>query len=114
MIYKNKNFSFEHFDKLIIENGDEFNSCNFSQAKETTTDKMGLKFINCNLLNFVAPIDAIVEGGLRINKSFCTHLHPNFPLPPCPVECQHVTGTDTITIDDIEIEKIYNYEDKVV
>ena len=118
MIYKNKNFSFGHLSKLAIEDNDEFISCNFSQAQDTEigAGKIGLKFKECNGLNCVAPVDAVIEGGLWIKKSFCTHLHPDYspPLPPCLLECQHLTGIDTIEIDDVEVEKAYNYEDKVV
>ncbi len=76
----------------------------------------GLRFVSCNLLNCDVPEDATVESCLTVQKSFCSHLHPEWVekgLPECPEDCEHVESVDEIEIDG-ETVVIRHYEDKVV
>ena len=97
--------------------GDTFNGCNLMQIRPHTaicTGVTGLQFVNCNLMNCDIPADAIVEGGLRLHKSFCSHLHPDWPLDACAEVCSHVVDTDEIWVGGVRIETVYHYEDTVV
>jgi len=76
----------------------------------------GLTFVNCNLLNCDVPAAAVVEDCLTVQKSFCSHLHPEWierGLPECSEDCEHVSDVDEIEIDG-ETLTIYTYVDKVV
>lgn len=100
-----------------IQNGHVFVGDNFIQ-KEPNTEILdgytGLKFINCNLTNCKLPEDAIIEGSHPRQRSFCSHIHPEWNLTECVEECEHMVDVDEIYIDDILVDKVYYYEDKVV
>ena len=119
---KFKNFSFGKLRLFKPKNNEVYYQNNFSQAKEHTKvipdDITDLILIEPNLVNCDIPSKPGIKviGGLHIQKSFCTHLHPNMvpPLTPCPVNCQHLVNTDTVTVDGKEALKSYRYKDKVV
>ena len=105
------------FKQPECRNGDTFDACNLMQLVPHTTvcaGVTGLTFRNCNLLNCDLPADAIVEGGLRLHKSFCAHLHPDWPLDACAEVCSHVVDTDELVVGGMLIETVYHYEDTVV
>lgn len=103
-----------------LPDGMVFVNCNFSQKEPHTaifTGKTGLTFRNCNLVNCDIPADSVVEGGIRCHVSYCSHVHPQWVekgLLECAENCSHVTGVDTITIDGVAIDTVYNYADKGV
>jgi hypothetical protein len=113
MRYEKENFSFKQWD---IRDGDEFYKCNFTQLYPDTEIGKGcknLKFERCNLLNCKVPKDATVTKCLRIQKSFCAHLHPKWNLS-CPENCEHVTDTNKVTIDGVVVSEETVYQDLVV
>jgi len=114
VIYKNKKLSFRKI-VLVPKDGDEFQECNFLLWKDTEIFKgiKNLKLTDCNLLNSIVPNDAIIVNCLTIKKSMCSHLHPKV-TPKCIVECQHMLDKYIIKIDNIQANKSYKYEDKVI
>jgi len=77
----------------------------------------GLRFVNCNLLNCDVPGDAEVADCLTIQKSFCSHLHPEWVkhgLPECAEDCEHLADTEEVWIDGELVETIRRYEDGMV
>ena len=119
---KYKNFSFGKLKDFKPKNNEVYYNNNFSQASPNTKiipdDITDLILIEPNLVNCDIPSKPGIKiiGGLHIQKSFCTHLHPEMspPLPPCPILCQHLLEIDTVIIDGREAEKAYHYEDKVI
>ena len=101
-----------------VESKDMFDSCNIAQLYTNTEicpGKTGLTFKGCNLLNCAVPGDSIITDCLTVQKSFCSHLNPNFGLSPVCVEnCQHVVDTDEIWIDNILVDTIYHYKDTII
>jgi len=96
---------------------ERYNFCRKEPHTAIFAGKTGLVFRNCNLVNCDVPADSIIEGGLNIHKSFCTHIHPGWiekGLTPCVANCYHVTDVDTITIDGQVIDTIYQREDRMV
>ncbi len=61
----------------------------------------GLKFIGCNLVNCILPIDALKTDCLHVQKSFCYHLHPKMGLPVEEADCAHVV--DEITNGNVTV-----------
>lgn len=114
MVYENKSF----FRKAVpCENGDTFRQCNLSQLLPHTTigeGVTGLIFINCNLINCDVPGDADIESCNVSQISFCSHLHPEWDMPKCPVECSHVVDTDEIVIDGQVVDVIRHREDTIL
>lgn len=103
MIHKEVNYKFV---TPSCGEDDVFEDCNIAQKEPHTaigSDISGLSFKGCNLFNCDIPEDAIVEDCLVIQKSLCSHLHPNIGLSECAENCEHVVSTDP-----------YEYEDKIV
>ena len=102
-----------------VNDGDTISDCNFTQAEPNTSifsGKKNLHFLRCNLTNCSLPADATIENSSNRQKSFCSHLHPDFVrcgLPQCAVDCVHVIDFDTVIIDGQIVETIYHYEDKI-
>jgi hypothetical protein len=115
-----KNFAFK--PSPDCDNGDTFERCNFSQIAANTpicAGKTGLTFRRCNLLNCSVPGDAVIEGGLTVQKSFCQHLHPEWVATGLlagghPENCPHVVDTDELWAGGSLIETVYHYEDTVL
>ena len=103
-----------------VPNGSTFTGDNFLQMFPHTAileGKTGLTFINCNLTNCDLPADAVTVGCRAHHLDFCSHLVPTWVdkgLPECAVDCEHVTDTDTITIDGVAVDTVYHYEHKAV
>lgn len=100
-----------------VPNGYIFVGDNFLQRNPNTVifaGKTGLKFVNCNLINCDLPLDAIVEGTIVKQRSFCSHVHTRWGLDECAEECEHVVDTDKVVIDGIVVDIIYHYADKAV
>ena len=112
------NYSFPTDKKLpVIKDGHTFTNCNFMQEKPNTEIFKGisnLTFKSCNLVNCKLPADAKIISSNTAQKSFCSHLNPKWDLPKCEINCQHVIDTDVIKIDNVTIDTIYHYEDKVI
>lgn len=77
----------------------------------------GLIFRNCNLTNCDVPADSVLEHCLRVQVSFCSHLHEAWLkrgfISECSENCSHVVGFDEILIDGKNIVSNYSYEDGV-
>jgi len=117
VIIKNKNYSLDRISNLIVSDGDTIEDCNLMQLTTNTSicaGITGLTFQGCNLLNCSVPGDAVVENCLIINKSFCSHLHPDWDLTPCIENCSHVVDTDEIWIDGVLVDTIYHREDTII
>jgi len=116
--YKKKNWSFTRGSlPENIQNGDVFEDCNFTQKEAHTKifeDIENLTFLCCNLLNCDLPGSSQVEKSLVVQKSFCSHLHPEWDLTECPENCSHVIDIDEIRIDGELVDTIYHRQDKVV
>jgi len=103
-----------------VTNNHVFDGCNFSQAEPNTiifAGVSGLTFRRCNLSNCQLPADAIIEDCLRIQKSFCSHIHPRWVdkgLPECDEDCSHLVETDEIVIDGVAVDTIKHYKDNLV
>jgi len=57
-----------------------------------------------------------INGGNWTQVSRCSHLHPELVargLTECALECDHLTGTDSVTIDGVLVDTIYHYEETV-
>ena len=107
MIHKNKNYSLTN---PACSEGDTFEECNLCQAVANTVIGCdNLTFINCNLLNVELNPTWTVTGGLKVQKSMCSHIHSDWGLTPCPEYCIH-WKSDDIGEDGIE----HNYEDTVL
>lgn len=118
MIYEYKNFSRGKLTTLNAENGDTFIGCNFTQELPNTEilpKKKNLIFQGCNLLNCIVDASSTIEDCLHIQKSFCSHLNPNWSnLPQCPENCSHVVDSDEVIIDGQTLGLEYHYEDTVL
>jgi hypothetical protein len=121
MLYKSKNYCRSRISQATAENGDEFENCNFSRSVPHTVifeGVTGLTFISCNLFNCDIPEDAEKTKCVHIHKSICSHIHPKrlakSEIPECDADCEHVVGSDSITIDGKLIKTKYYYEDKAV
>lgn len=112
------NYSFGFKPLPAAQDGDVFEKCNFAQLAPHTPIFAGVRnltFRDCNLMNCDLPPDAKVECCLSgAHISFCSHLHPEFPLEPCADNCEHVVGTDEIKVNGVIVETVYQYEDKRV
>lgn len=100
-----------------VENGHTFTEYNFMQRDPHTSifaGKTGLTFVVCNLLNCDVPADAMVDDCLTVQKSMCSHIHPDWGLDACVDNCSHVVDTDEVWIDGVLMETTYYYEDTVV
>lgn len=97
--------------------GDVFEDCNFSQVApgyKIPDTYTGLTFKNCNMVNVIPPVDAVLIGCLSVQISRCTNLRPDFinlGLEPCDENCVHVVDVDEIQVDDGDPIFIYQYED---
>ncbi len=111
-IIKNKNFSRGRLADFTPSSGDTIESCNLSQMYPLTgiTDVTGLTFRSCNLVNCSLPADAVVENCNTMQANLCGHLNDDYS---CPVDCEHLVGSEEIYIDGVLVETIYEYEDKV-
>jgi len=102
-------------DNSIIDGGNYTQSVPHTKIYEGIT---GLIFRNCNLVNCDVPPDAIVENCNTKQVGFCSHLHPKMLehgyISKCSISCQHLTGTDTVTIDGTQVDVNYIYSDKGV
>lgn len=107
------------FGQPQFTDGQEIRDWNLTQLAPHTRigeGVKGLRFVNCNLLNCDVPEDAEVVECLTVQKSFCSHLHPEWVekgLPACPEDCEHAESVDEIELDD-ETIVIRHYADKVV
>ena len=112
------NYSFLTKKKLPdVPENKVFEDINFVQKTPHTKiydGVKGLTFRKCNLNNCDLPEDAIEDDCGHIHVSYCSHEHPDWGLPECGVECEHLTNTDVIEIDDKVIETVYHYKDKAV
>lgn len=113
---KGINFSHDRISNLSVSNGDTVENCNLMQLANTPVCEgiTGLTFINCNLVNCSVPGDAVIENCLTIQKSFCSHLHPDWSLTPCIENCSHVIDTDEIWIDNVLVDTIYHHKDTLL
>lgn len=114
---KNKNFSHNRINNLVVSDEDIIENCNLSQLQPNTSICVGianLTFIGCNLANCSVPQDAIVDDCLTIQKNRCSHLHPSWDLVECIENCSHVIDIDKIWIDGILVDTIYHYEDTLI
>ena len=108
------------FGQPTFENGQEVREWNLTQLAPHTAIGVGvsgLRFVNCNLLNCDVPEDADVVDCLTIQKSFCSHLHPEWVehgLPECAEDCEHLTDTEEVWIDGELVETIRRYADGMV
>ncbi|NIV11967.1 MAG: hypothetical protein GWN62_12050 [Aliifodinibius sp.] len=119
-IFHSKNYSKSHLSKLdgVAQNGDTFINCNFAQPIPNTaifSGLTGLTFQGCNLCNCNVPGDSVIDDCLTIQKSQCSHIHPNLlaqgHISACPDDCSHVVDTDEIWIDGVKTDTIYHYKD---
>jgi hypothetical protein len=107
------------FTQPTFENGQEVRGWNLTQILPHTPigeGVTGLRFVSCNLLNCDVPEDATVEDCLTVQKSFCSHLHPEWVakgLPQCEEDCEHVANVDEVIIDG-ETIVLRTYDDKGV
>jgi hypothetical protein len=117
MKYENSNYS-EGSVLPDVQAGDEFVSCNFAAKLPHTplfAGVPGLVFDNCNLQNRDIPVDAVKRGITKHGqKDFCYWLNPDMGLAVEADNCRHVDDTDTITIDGVAVDTIYQRSDKVV
>jgi hypothetical protein len=78
----------------------------------------GLTFRKCNLTNCDLPVDAVVDDCLIGHVSFCSHLHEKWAekglIDQCSENCEHISEIDTVTIDGVVVDTVYQYADKVV
>ena len=116
--YANRNFSFK---SPTFEAGDEVTGCNLTQAAPGTAllacAAKAIRFARCNLTNVAIDPAWTVEACNTTQISRCTHLHPELldrGVSPCADNCEHVADVDTVRIDGVAIETIYQYADKVV
>lgn len=94
-------------------------SGNFTQLHPDTPIMVGKKLtiLGGNFTNVRKDPAWEVNGGLWMQVSRCSHLHPELVplgLPVCPPQCEHVVGSDQIIIDDQVVNMVFYYEDKVV
>lgn len=111
------NYSFGVRPIPDVPNGYVFNGDNFTQLNPHTpilVGKTGLKFVNCNLTNCDPPAGSVYEGCQPKHCEFCSNMFPEFPqrygLKTCAENCEHVTSSDTITIDSVAVDTTYYYE----
>lgn len=117
MIISNKNNSYQQ--SVECSDGGAFEECNFAQLLPHTailTGKTGIKFTRCNLLNCDVPAGSVVEDCLTVHIDRCANLPQNadIGLPAEDANCRHVVATDTVSIDGVVVETIYQYENTVV
>jgi hypothetical protein len=114
------NYSFTRGGLPIVNNGDTFERCNFSQLLPNTpifTGITGLTFINCNLINCSLPGDAVIESCNQSQVDRCTNINPQWidhGQTACIVNCRHVKEIDTVVIDGVTIDTVYHYEDSIL
>lgn len=113
---KYQNYSLTKSPESIV-NGEVFEYCNFTQAVAGTiifSGATGLTFRDSNLVNCIVPKDSIVKQCNTTQKSYCSHLHPNWGLDECDEDCEHVRDTDEIWIDGKLTDIVYYYRDVVL
>ena len=113
MVHRKQNWSFE---QPSLNNGDVVDQCNCSQKYPHTaigTGRVGLTFIESNLVNCSVPADSDRVDGNCSQIDFCYWLHPEIGLPVEPENCRHVVEIDTIEVDG-ETQTIYEREDTVL
>ena len=119
----NKNFSRTKLSQLdsLIDNGDVFEKCNFSQSVPHTAiaeGYSGLVFIDCNLMNCDIPEGSVCNGCKSWHKELCANLHPDLvalgEINSEDENCDHVVDMDEIYIDGELVDTIYYYADKKV
>lgn len=120
-LYKNQNWAYAALPE--IENDSVFVGCNLVRAVANTAifaGKTGLHFVNCNLMNCVAPSGAVVEDCLTVQKSLCYWLHLSddganpLGLAVENENCEHVTTADNVMYNGTLVDTIYTREDKVL
>jgi len=93
---------------MELNDGDTIDDSNFCQPVPTLmfTEYQNLTFTRGNLLN--VQLDPacghVVDDCLWIEKSFCSHLHPELVangLPECDTNCQHQSAIDPTRYHDI-------------
>ena len=105
-IHKDKNFSFGK-NQSIVRDGDTIERCNCAQHTANTEIFKGVKglwFINCNLLNCTLPPDAIVERGLVIEKTYCSHLHPEMVAAGMAEEPEDCPHSKLVVVDEVLVD----------
>ena len=112
---KDKNFSRDRLVDFKPETGEIIEGCNFMQRNPHTkiTTVSNLTFNNCNLVNCDIPADATTGWNNNVQISRCAHLHEDDGYT-CEVECAHMTSKEEIVLDNVVVDTIYEYEDKVV
>jgi hypothetical protein len=83
----------QQYQQPELEDGDILALCDFSQLMPKTRVATGVKkltFDRCRLENCVLPKDAKLKNCKPTQKSYCSHINPRLPLPPCPIVCRHV------------------------
>lgn len=112
MITKGENFSRARLVNFKPQSGDVIESCNLAQLQPHTPVGLGvagLTYRNCNLVN--CDVDGIVEHCNTTQISRCGNLHDGYD---CAVDCEHVTSSESISVDGVLIDTLYEYADKVV
>lgn len=98
----------------IVQNGDEFHNCNFSQKTQDTEIFKGLRglvFSRCNLINCKIQSSARVMKSCNTAKmDLCYHLVEG--LPEEPDNCRHVTRVIPGVVIDGEVIVPDTYERK--
>ena len=96
-----------------IEDGATIDSGNFSQLQPDTPIMVGkpLTINGGNWVNVRQDAAWTINGGNWAQVSRCYHLHPDWNLPVEPDNCVHVTEIDTVTIDGVVVDTIYQRED---
>jgi len=111
MIIKGQNFSHARLLEFDPQPGDIIESCNLAQMHPHTviTKVAGLTFRSCNLVN--CAVDATTESCNTAQISRCGNLHDGYE---CVTDCEHVTSFEEIMVDDVLVDTLYEYADKVV
>ena len=119
--YKHASFKpNQAFKQPELDDGDILENVNFSQLQPHTMigeGVSGLVFKSCNLVNCDVPEDATVEKCNNCQKSFCSHLHPEWKFEQeCERVCEHVSKhVPELVIGGVVVARdIVDYEDKVV
>ena len=101
-----------------VPDGSVIDSGNFSQLVPGTEIMVGktLTINGGNFTNVAVQPGWTVNGGNWTQVDRCSHLHPEFisrGLPECALECRHMISKDVIEIDDVVLDTVYVYENKV-
>lgn len=110
------NYSFQDPD---IPDGSTIDGGNFSQLEPDTEIMKGktLTINGGNFCNVKLQPEWTINGGLWINKSFCSHENPrwvDYGLAECETECSHMVSKDEVYVDEVYIDTIYAYEDTLI